>query len=103
MTYSTTYYFENRSAARQFAKSVPGGAILTDSEGYSGPGRAPGAYVSGEAAQVLVFHGGGPDGNRMNKLAQQAAADFGEPTVLRVTVQNLTWRLLQAKDYEEEA
>ncbi len=88
MQYSTSYYFGNRAAARRFARwasPVAGSATLTETEGYWENG---GTNVD-EAATVVVIHNGGIQSSKLNALAQQAASDFGEERVLRVTVQTL--------------
>ena len=105
--YSTTYYFGSRPAARRFAKwasPVAGGATLTETEGYwtdqGNPERNGGVNVD-EAATVVVIHDGGIQSGKLNALAQQAASDFGEERVLRVSVQVLNATQLPGFNYDD--
>ena len=99
MNYQTTYYYGSRAAARQFARQaagIAGGATLTETEGYW-------EGLAEEGATVVVLHVGGIVSGSLNALARQAASDFGEESVLRVTVETLNAELLQAHDYMEDA
>ena len=101
MNYSTTYYYGNRHAARQFARdaaSVIGKATYAETED---------CWVNtdlhvDEGATVTVLHPGGPIPGALNFLAKQAASDFGEERVLRVTVEILNAEQLEAHDYDND-
>ena len=97
MNYSTTYYYGNRAAARRFAHwaaPVAGGATLTETEGYW----VNGGLQVDESATVVVIHHGGIQSGKLNALARQAASDFGEERVLRVSVEVLNAAQLSAFD-----
>ena len=99
MNYSTTYYFGNRAAGQQFARwvtPVAGGATLTETEGYWSNF---GVMHTDEGAAVVVVHDGGMVGSKIDALAKQCAADFGEEKVLRVTVDVYEGSQLTAYNY----
>ena len=98
MNYQTTYYYGNRAAARVFAKQAAltaGGSTLVETEGYW----LNHDLHTDEGATVTVLHKGGTVSGSLNGLARQAASDFGEERVLRVTVQTLNAEQLDAHDY----
>ena len=104
MSYQTTYYYDSRAAARQFARQaagIAGSATLTETEGYWGQDGF--SLTIEEGATVVVLHVGGVVSGSLNALAKQAASDYGEPEVRRVTVEVLNAEELQAHNYNEKA
>lgn len=100
MTFQTTYYFGNQAAARQLARQaadITNSAILTETENYWLDD--DGTMVLNEGASMMVLHNGGVKGTMLVALARQAAADFGEPEVLEVTLEPIQARMIEAKDY----
>lgn len=97
MNYQTTYYYGSRDAARQLARQaaeIAGGSTYTETEGYW-------QGLVEDGATVVVLHDGGIVSSSLNALARQAASDFGEEAVLRVTVATLNAVELTAHNYED--